>query len=193
MSNEKSKISQHYDYIKEYYFTLPIDEIAKYTGLSKGYIQSQASTLGITKLRPSIDINALIEDYNSNNYTLRELEGKYHTSRNTIKKIIIDNGIKYRNKSIAHQKYTIDTAYFEKIDTEAKAYFFGFILADGNVYKSCLKIDIHKKDIELLESFLRDMKSEHKIYNYGGSGASAENRTRHTRSRDRPSLRHTSR
>jgi len=92
-----------------------------------------------------------------------------HVHRLTIKKIIEGNGLIYRNKSITHQKIKINSNYFEKIDSPSKAYFLGFIYADGNVYKNHLKIDINKKDINLLKVFLRELESEHKIYIYKDS------------------------
>ena len=53
---------------------------------------------------------------------------------------------------------TFNENYFEKIDTEEKAYFLGFIAADGCVSqrtKNCvvLSININKKDVEILEKF----------------------------------------
>jgi hypothetical protein len=56
------------------------------------------------------------------------------------------------------RKYTLNDDYFENINTEDKAYFLGFIAADGNVterYKNCriVKIDIHKQDVIILEKF----------------------------------------
>lgn len=73
------------------------------------------------------------------------------------------------NKSSIHRKYRYDETYFEKIDNEEKAYFLGFIFADGCVRKTKdnkpkdLKIKIHKKDIEILEAFKKSIKSESPI------------------------------
>lgn len=107
----------------------------------------------------------IIEEY-KNGSSIRTLEKKFHVHRLTIKKIIEGNGLIYRNKSVAHQKIKINSNYFEKIDSSSKAYFLGFIYADGNVYKNHLKIDINKKDINLLKVFLQELESDHKIYIY---------------------------
>jgi len=61
--------------------------------------------------------------------------------------------MKKRSKNI-----TFDESYFECVDTEYKAYFLGFISADGCVRqrtKKCklLSININKKDIDILEKF----------------------------------------
>lgn len=47
--------------------------------------------------------------------------------------------------------YKINENYFEKIDSENKAYWIGFISADGNVYKNKLSIELNNKDDELLK------------------------------------------
>lgn len=61
--------------------------------------------------------------------------------------------MKDRGKNI-----TFDENYFECVDTEDKAYFLGFISADGSVSqrtKNCkvLNIHIHQQDIDVLEKF----------------------------------------
>jgi len=59
------------------------------------------------------------------------------------------------------RKYTCNFDFFEKIDTEEKAYWLGFIGADGNVFKNCLHIGIHENDVKHLEKF-----SKHITGNY---------------------------
>lgn len=64
--------------------------------------------------------------------------------------------------------YDIDNTYFEKIDSEEKAYFLGFIAADGAIIDNgggvkVLTISINKKDIALLEKMKESMQSTHKI------------------------------
>lgn len=67
----------------------------------------------------------------------------------------IQNGCKFKNHH-----------YFDKIDTEKKAYFFGFLLADGCIYNNALKICIHIKDKDIIDLFLKelDSKNEPTIY-----------------------------
>ena len=60
--------------------------------------------------------------------------------------------------------------YFEVIDTPEKAYFLGFIFADGCLidnpkeYRYKLNIKIHNKDEDILERFISLLDSEVKIW-----------------------------
>lgn len=51
------------------------------------------------------------------------------------------------------RKYTLDDSYFDIIDTEPKAYWLGFIAADGYVSDRRLGITLHAKDAEHLRKF----------------------------------------
>lgn len=53
------------------------------------------------------------------------------------------------------RKYTLNQNYFEKIDSQEKAYFLGFMYADGNVRSksNCSRITLQKKDRKILEKF----------------------------------------
>lgn len=61
------------------------------------------------------------------------------------------------------RKYDVDETYFEVIDTPEKAYWIGFIMADGNVYKTTLSIRLKASDQNHLEKFKISIKSNHKI------------------------------
>lgn len=47
--------------------------------------------------------------------------------------------------------YTVDEDFFERIDTPNKAYLLGFIMADGNIYRTTLTIRLKKDDLAHLE------------------------------------------
>jgi len=70
-----------------------------------------------------------------------------------------------RTRSQALRKYAVDETFFEKIDTEEKAYWLGFISADGNISKNgyILSIGLKSTDVKHLEKFKKDIKAEHKI------------------------------
>lgn len=70
--------------------------------------------------------------------------------------------VRTRENKLLH-KY--DVSYFNEIDTEKKAYFLGFIVADGCNYKG-LYIRIQREDEYILEELLKDMKSTIKIQRF---------------------------
>lgn len=59
------------------------------------------------------------------------------------------NGIKTRNESEAKIRYKIDSNMFEKIDSNDKAYFLGWLFSDGNVYLGAKR---HTISLTLVES-----------------------------------------
>lgn len=51
-----------------------------------------------------------------------------------------------------YQKHIFDINYFNKIDTQDKAYILGLLYADGNIDRSqrCLSISLQEKDVDIL-------------------------------------------
>lgn len=60
-------------------------------------------------------------------------------------------------------KKVINENYFEKIDCPKKAYWLGFIAADGYINKECTKLSICIKDLEILEKFKKDVETDYAI------------------------------
>lgn len=69
----------------------------------------------------------------------------------------------YCSSECSARKYDYDDDYFKYVDNEEKAYWLGFIYADGNVYKTTLTIKLNKKDKEHISLFKNHIKSEHPI------------------------------
>lgn len=82
----------------------------------------------------------------------------------TIIKHLKKLGIPIRGVQENSTKYSIDSAYFEKIDSNEKAYWLGFIYADGSVSDKRLKIAVSEKDKEVLEAFSKDIRFTGIIY-----------------------------
>lgn len=108
-------------------------------------------------------INEILERYNKGQY-LEQIANDFGKSRGWVAKIIRDNHGTIRHKGpqcrILHQDY------FHNIDSEKKAYYLGWIMADGNVSfhngQYALKLGVQKSDRYLIDSFLADIQSEHK-------------------------------
>jgi len=96
------------------------------------------------------------------------LSQKYRGTSKTIVKAITQKGVKLRSRSEAHQTFDFDKHYFDQIDHPNKAYWLGFLWADGHndVKHNNLMFRLSKRDIDILELFKADLKSEHPIRIY---------------------------
>lgn len=75
----------------------------------------------------------------------------------TILNAVRRQGIKIRTNTENKTKYTFNHNFFNKIDTERKAYWLGYILADGCVSHKELILCASLKDIEIGNNFLKDI------------------------------------
>jgi intein-encoded DNA endonuclease-like protein len=75
------------------------------------------------------EINCIIHDYFESSLTIYELGKKYKLTRRTLPLILKNNGIDTHRKN----RYTLNETYFHEINTEEKAYWLGFLYADGYV------------------------------------------------------------
>lgn len=153
---------ENIQYLTENYYKYPISHFTEKFSRTKAYILNRASVLGITKLKPCYDAD-ILADYKDNK-TIKHIELKYRISRQTIKTLVESNNIVYRDKSLSRMSKKINLDYFKKIDTPNKAYFFGFLLADGCVHGTSFQMFLHKEDSYILQQFLADMGSTHILY-----------------------------
>lgn len=97
----------------------------------------------------------------------REIATLFNRSQAGISMILRKNNIRLPKKSRLNPgKLKLEINYFEEIDTKEKAYWLGFICADGNINKNCSKCSLISKDEENIVKFKKEIKSEHKI-SYG--------------------------
>lgn len=90
---------------------------------------------------------------------------KYNIAVNTIYSIIKRNG---REHLIANKKYQLNENYFENIDNEEKAYWLGFLYADGNVRihkgrSGILKLKLKQSDRQHIEKLNQCLNSNYPI------------------------------
>lgn len=62
------------------------------------------------------------------------------------------------------RKYHVDSDFFERIDTEDKAYWLGFLVADGCIYGNRVILCLSSTDRGHIRKFKRDIKAEYPIY-----------------------------
>lgn len=105
------------------------------------------------------ELNNIIQDY-TNNIPMSGIVKKYHHDKNTLKRILQENGVKIRNRTEALQcsakkqesdkikrKYIVNNDYFA-IQNDKMAYVLGFLMADGNVSKNGNRIQIVLSEID---------------------------------------------
>lgn len=105
--------------------------------------------------------NKVIELYTKNNLNCKQISKSLKISSSFCERALKRHNIpieRYRNRRRTNKQ--LNENYFQEIDSIEKAYYLGFIFADGNIYKPKkgshswkLSIEIHEKDKEILESF----------------------------------------
>lgn len=110
----------------------------------------------------------IIKDY-LNNKSIRQIEKDYNVDRKTTSKFLEEKGIKSL-KGNHYRKYFHDENFFENIDTEEKAYWLGFMFADGYISEKrngygqdLFGITLAEQDKEQLEKFKKSLNASNPI------------------------------
>jgi hypothetical protein len=93
-----------------------------------------------------------------------EIASIYGRTQSGINLILKRNGIRKLKKSrlnMSHLALNVD--YFKEINSKDKAYWLGFICADGNIKKTNNKVSLTSKDLEVIEGFKGAIGAEHTI------------------------------
>jgi len=89
---------------------------------------------------------------------------KYGRTQSGIQLILKRNGISKLKKSRLNMSHlALNVNYFEKIDSNEKAYWLGFICADGDIKKSNNKVSLISKDLEVITGFKEAIGAGHAI------------------------------
>ena len=111
--------------------------------------------------RIDIDDNLVIERYNELK-NLKKVAKSFGVSLRPIKRILSKNNIILTNR-----RFDVNHSYFSIIDSEEKAYWLGFLFADGCVRQtktgSQVVLKLSNKDENHLIKFKESINSEHKI------------------------------
>lgn len=109
----------------------------------------------------------IIDKYTNENYSLKQLGREFGCTYTTIKNCLNKHGISSRGNK---QGYPRNELYFYSINTADKAYWLGFLYADGTVAsgKNRYDIGITLKDLEHLNKFKNAIGAvNHKITEIG--------------------------
>jgi len=103
----------------------------------------------------------VVKSYNEHK-NVHKVAEIFNVSYTPIKRILTSNGYNLTNR-----RYTVNDEYFENIDTEEKAYWLGFLFADGYIrdrnHGKSLEMKLGIKDKNHLELFRKCIKSTHNI------------------------------
>jgi hypothetical protein len=94
--------------------------------------------------------------------SIHKVSKYFNVSITPIKRVLFNNEI-----FLSNRRYSFDKTFFDNIDSEEKAYWLGFIYADGYIRErksgNSLEIKLAEKDISHLMLFKSHIKSTHKI------------------------------
>ena len=103
------------------------------------------------------DLNNQIVEMYTIGKRVSEIKKTINKSEWYIEKILNLNNVPIRRGHF--RRFSFNESFFETIDTEAKAYFLGLIIADGYIYKkyNLLEISLKESDKDILIEFCKQM------------------------------------
>ena len=122
-------------------------------------------------IKKQVDVfkmNEAIDYYLANDKSLNYCSKKFNLSYTSLTRYLKKREIKTKEFDLQTNKY--NKHFFETIDTEEKAYWLGFIAADGNICKRNFEIALAIKDKNHLVKFLEAIDGEEKILKCGFNG-----------------------
>lgn len=85
--------------------------------------------------------------------SIKKLSKDFKVHPNSIKLILEKNNINIRSLRESRKNEKTNSSIFKKIDTEEKAYWLGFLAADGNVYTTKISSNLQYSDRNHLKKF----------------------------------------
>lgn len=112
------------------------------------------------------DIQYIITTYTEGT-SQRKLATKFSVSPSVIKRVLKENNVSTRGVESNGKLYDWDDSYFEVINTEHKAYWLGFLMADGYLTNGkVVGVKLAIKDIDHLHKLKTCLKSSIPIHVY---------------------------
>lgn len=154
------------EFLKDNYASMTQKELAKKLGRTPSAIKTKCSLLGLGKLDLSwSDFHADFLQKNYDSMTAKEIAEALNCKVSTVRN-------KAFNMGLLKERYSVNKDFFEVIDTEEKAYWLGFVFADGCVRKfkgkSNLCIGLAEGDGFHLEKFKKSLNSNSPISKKNG-------------------------
>ena len=152
-----------------------ITHIAKKLIIGKNTVTKILKELGIYQIEKSkkhlskekIERNKKIIELYMSGKTCRDIEKIMNVSNSNVSQILrdfvknnhpqYDLRIKDKERLIRHRKYEFNFSFFNKIDTEEKAYWLGFLYADGCITDTSIKLELQSRDEGHLQKLLNSV------------------------------------
>ncbi|WP_020603277.1 hypothetical protein [Spirosoma spitsbergense] len=108
----------------------------------------------VKKILSVSEVNSIVASYQQGQ-TILFIANQFATTRKRVAAILRENGTEKRSHCEQQRKYRLNEAFFDKIDTEAKAYFLGLMYADGHNDKSGRRFSLalQLRDKAIVETF----------------------------------------
>ena len=160
------KFSPNKKEFTDYYLSHSVQETAEYYKKDRHTITRFAQKIEIytdEKKLTSEQKDEIVNKYYD--YTAKELSQEYNVSESYISQIWMKAGLKGKS----NRQYQLNETFFDVIDTDEKAYWAGFIAADGCLYypkdtrKNIISIGLSIEDKKYLEKFTRSLKTNKPI------------------------------
>lgn len=127
--------------------------------------------INIKKVEKPI-LEKIVNDY-QNGKSMRQIQRDYGVTRQSVAKYLEEQKIK-TTKGNHYRTYNHDENFFEVIDTEEKAYWLGFMFADGYIINNQSKrygqdqfgLSLAETDIDALYKFKKSIKATNPILTY---------------------------
>lgn len=99
-------------------------------------------------------IKSAYDEYAHNNVKIKYLSDKLGCSKSVLERWFKKLNLPIKSASDRKKIYSVNESILDIIDTEEKAYWIGFLYADGNVSKTNrVRLSVAKKDLEVVERF----------------------------------------
>ena len=118
------------------------------------------------KLKSQLPIDEIIDKYVNKYIPSTKLAKEYNVTWKTILNILRKNNIEIRSCKDKYKNLPLLDDYFDNINSPDKAYFLGFLITDGAVYKDRdrIALELSVKDEYMVKLFSDIVKNTTKLY-----------------------------
>lgn len=120
------------------------------------------------KIFTTEELEQIIQLYCKDKLSMKEIGTIFGVSKTVISRVLKEHNIENNDR----HKYQCNYRAFENIDSAEKAYWLGFLAADGCIYKrqdnnsNFISLNIHSQDKKHLEKFILFLNANIEIKNY---------------------------